>query len=157
MRPTSRGHLSLVSADPNDAVEIHQNFLGTEDEWGVMRRALRMIRDLVGSDALADFAGDELAPGAQAQSDAELDAHVRKTMITVHHPVGTCKMGAVDDPMAVVDGELRVRGVENLRVVDASVMPDLIAGATNAPVIMIAEKAADMLRGRDALPAATGI
>ena len=157
MRPTSRGHLSLASADPRDAVEIHQNFLSTEEEWGVMRRALRMIRDLVGSDALKDFAGEELAPGAQAQSDADLDAHVRRTMITVHHPVGTCKMGAADDPMAVVDSELRVRGVQNLRVVDASVMPDLIAGATNAPVIMIAEKAADMIRGRDPLPAATGI
>ena len=157
MRPTSRGHLSLASADPRDAIEIHQNFLSTEEEWGVMRRALRMIRDLVGSDALKDFAGEELAPGAQAQSDADLDAHVRRTMITVHHPVGTCKMGAADDPMAVVDSELRVRGVQNLRVVDASVMPDLIAGATNAPVIMIAEKAADMIRGRDPLPAATGI
>ena len=157
MRPTSRGHLSLASADPRDAVEIHQNFLSTEEEWGVMRRALRMIRDLVGSEALKDFAGEELAPGAEAQSDAELDAHVRRTMITVHHPVGTCKMGAAGDPMAVVDGELRVRGVKNLRVVDASVMPDLIAGATNAPVIMIAEKAADMIRGRDPLPAATGI
>jgi 4-pyridoxate dehydrogenase len=157
MRPTSRGHLSLSSADPRDAVEIHQNFLGTDEEWGVMRRGLRMIRDLVGSDALKDFAGDELAPGAKAQTDADLDAHVRKTMITVHHPVGTCKMGADNDPMAVVDAELRVRGVQNLRVVDASVMPDLIAGATNAPVIMIAEKAADMIRGRDPLPAATGI
>ena len=157
MRPTSRGHLSLASADPRDAVEIHQNFLSTEEEWGVMRRALRMIRDLVGSEALKDFAGEELAPGAQAQSDADLDAHVRRTMITVHHPVGTCKMGVADDPMAVVDSELRVRGVQNLRVVDASVMPDLIAGATNAPVIMIAEKAADMIRGRDPLPAATGI
>jgi choline dehydrogenase-like flavoprotein len=157
MRPTSRGHLSLSSADPRDAVEIHQNFLGTDEDWGVMRRGLRMIRDLVGSDALKDFAGDELAPGAKAQTDADLDAHVRKTMITVHHPVGTCKMGADNDPMAVVDAELRVRGVQNLRVVDASVMPDLIAGATNAPVIMIAEKAADMIRGRDPLPAATGI
>lgn len=157
MRPTSRGHLSLASADPRDAVEIHQNFLSTEEEWGVMRRALRMIRDLVGSEALKDFAGEELAPGAQAQSGADLDAHVRRTMITVHHPVGTCKMGVADDPMAVVDSELRVRGVQNLRVVDASVMPDLIAGATNAPVIMIAEKAADMIRGRDPLPAATGI
>lgn len=157
MRPTSRGHLSLASADPRDALEIHQNFLGTDEEWGVMRRGLRMIRDLVASDALKDFAGEELAPGAQAESDADLDAHVRKSMITVHHPVGTCKMGAAEDAMAVVDGDLRVRGVENLRVVDASVMPDLIAGATNAPVIMMAEKAADMIRGRDPLPAATGV
>lgn len=157
MRPTSRGHLSLASADPGDAPRIHQNFLGTEAEWQVMRRGLRMIRDLVGSEELKDFAGDELAPGAQAQSDADLDAHVRKTMITVHHPVGTAKMGAAEDPMAVVDGALKVRGVDNLRVVDASVMPDLIAGATNAPVIMIAEKASDMIRGRDPLPAATGI
>jgi len=157
MRPVSRGHLSLASADPRDAIEIHQNFLATDEEWGVMRRGLRMIRDLVGSDALKDFAGEELAPGAQAQSDADLDAHVRKTMITVHHPVGTCKMGASGDTTAVVDGELRVLGVENLRVVDASVMPDLIAGATNAPVIMIAEKAADMILGKDPLPAATGI
>ena len=123
----------------------------------MMRRGLRMIRDLVGSEALKDFAGDELAPGAQAQSDADLDAHVRRTMITVHHPVGTCKMGTADDPMAVVDSELRVRGVQNLRVVDASVMPDLVAGATNAPVIMIAEKAADLIRGRNPLPAATGV
>lgn len=157
MRPTSRGHLALASADPRDAVRIHQSFLGTEEEWAVMRRGLRMIRDLVASDALKDFAGDELAPGAQAQSDADLDAHVRKTMITVHHPVGTCKMGAADDDMAVVDGDLRVRGVDNLRVVDASVMPDLIAGATNAPVIMIAEKASDMIRGRDPLPSASGM
>ena len=79
---------------------------------------------------------------------ADLDAHVRRTMITVHHPVGTAKMGPGSDPMAVVDGQLRVHGLEGLRVVDASIMPDLIGGATNAPVIMIAEKAADMILGR---------
>ena len=154
MHPTSRGHVKLASADPGDAVRIHQNFLGTDEEWQVMRRGLRMIRDLVNSDALEDFAGDEIAPGAAAQSDSELDAHVRATMTTVHHPVGTCKMGSDDDAMAVVDASLRVRGVQGLRVVDASVMPDLIGGATNAPVIMIAEKAADMIRGKDPLPAA---
>jgi 4-pyridoxate dehydrogenase len=154
MHPTSRGHVKLASADPGDAVQIHQNFLSTEEEWQVMRRGLRMIRDLVGSDALKDFAGDEITPGAAAQSDAELDAHVRATMTTVHHPVGTCKMGGDDDAMAVVDSSLRVRGVQGLRVVDASVMPDLIGGATNAPVIMIAEKAADMIRGKEPLPAA---
>jgi len=148
MRPVSRGHVALASADPADALRIHQNFLGAEEEWRVMRRGLRMIRELVGAAPLRPFAGDELAPGADCQSDAELDAHVRATMITVHHPVGTCKMGADDDETAVVDGSLRVRGIEKLRVVDASVMPDLIGGATNAPVIMIAEKAADMIRGK---------
>ena len=154
MRPVSRGHVALASADSNDALLIHQNFLGTEEEWRVMRRGLRMIRELVGSDPLHSFAGDELAPGIGCQSDDELDAHVRATMSTVHHPIGTCKMGADNDERAVVDGQLRVRGVEKLRVVDASVMPDLIGGATNAPVIMIAEKAADMIRGNDPLPPA---
>lgn len=154
MHPTSRGEVKLASADPGDALRIHQNFLNTEEEWKVMRDGLRMIRDLVASPALKDFAGEEIAPGPAARTDADLDAHVRNTMITVHHPVGTCKMGADDDPTAVVDGALRIRGVDNLRVVDASVMPDLIGGATNAPVIMIAEKAADMIRGRTPLPAA---
>ena len=154
MRPVSRGHVALASADPVDALRIHQNFLGTQEEWRVMRRGLRMIRELAGSGALREFAGEELAPGIGCQSDEELDAHVRATMTTVHHPVGTCKMGADNDERAVVDGSLRVRGIKRLRVVDASVMPDLIGGATNAPVIMIAEKAADMIRGRDLLPPA---
>jgi 4-pyridoxate dehydrogenase len=154
MRPESRGHLSLASSNPGDPIQIHQNFLRTDTEWQVMRRGLRMIRDLAAAPALKDFAGKELVPGADAQSDADLDAHVRNTMITVHHPVGTCKMGTQSDPMAVVDDNLRVRGVEGLRVVDASVMPDLVAGATNAPVIMIAEKAADMILGKEPLPAA---
>jgi choline dehydrogenase-like flavoprotein len=154
MHPISRGEVKLASANPSDAMRIHQNFLDTEEEWKVMRNGLRMIRDLVASPALKEFAGEEITPGTDAQSDAELDAHVRNSMITVHHPVGTCKMGANDDAMAVVDGELRVKGVNNLRVVDASVMPDLIGGATNAPVIMIAEKAANIIRGDTPLPAA---
>ena len=154
MRPLSHGHVALASADPVDALLIHQNFLSTEEEWRVIRRGLRMIRELVGSEALLSFAGDELAPGIGCRSDEELDAHVRSTMTTVHHPIGTCKMGAENDERAVVDGSLRVRGIEGLRVVDASVMPDLIGGATNAPVIMIAEKAADMIRGNNPLPPA---
>ncbi len=154
MRPTSRGRLSLASANPSDAPRIHQAFFEDEEEWRVMRKGLRMIRELVASDRLKDFAGEELPPSAGAQTDDELDAHVRATMGTVHHPIGTCKMGADDDPMGVVDAQLKVRGVENLRVVDASVMPDLIGGATNAPVIMMAEKASDMILGRDPLPPA---
>jgi 4-pyridoxate dehydrogenase len=154
MRPVSRGHVALASADPGAALLIHQNLLATEEEWCVMRTGLRMIRELVGSEPLQAFAGDELTPGSASQSDAELEAHVRATMGTVHHPVGTCKMGADEDEFAVVDGTLRVRGVDKLRIVDASVMPDLIGGATNAPVIMIAEKAADMIRGKSPLPPA---
>ena len=154
MHPTSRGHVSLASANPEDAVEIHQNFFGAEEEWQVMRRGLRMVRELVASPHIKAFGGEEIAPGADKQSDADIDAHIRATMGTVHHPVGTCKMGADGDPTAVVDAELRVRGVDGLRVVDASVMPDLIGGATNAPVIMMAEKASDMIFGKDPLPAA---
>ncbi|MGY9018076.1 MAG: GMC family oxidoreductase [Alphaproteobacteria bacterium] len=148
MRPESRGYVSLASSNPNEAPEIHQRFLETDNEWRVLRTGLRMARDLVGQAPMSPFAGDELIPGVEHDSDEEIDAHIRKTMITVHHPVGTCKMGGDDDPRAVVDGELRVRGVENLRVIDTSVMPDLIGGATNAPIIMMAEKAADMIRGK---------
>ena len=145
MRPESRGHLSLASSNPGDPIQIHQNFLHTDSEWQVMRRGLRMIRDLAASPALKDFAGEELAPGADAQSDAELDAHVKNTMITVHHPVGTCKMGSTSDTLAVVDDRLRVHGIEGLRVIDSSIMPTITSGNTNAPTIMIAEKASDMI------------
>jgi 4-pyridoxate dehydrogenase len=154
MRPTSRGHLALASADPSQAIRIHQNFLATEDERRVMRDGLRMIRDLVRQPALAPFVDGEITPGSAHTSDAEIDAHVRATMGTVHHPVGTCMMGPASDDASVVDDELRVIGTEGLRVVDASVMPDLIAGATNAPVIMIAEKASDSILGRTPLPPA---
>lgn len=157
MHPVSRGYIALASKNPEEPVQIHQNFLGTDEEWGVMRRGLRMIRELVTSGPLENFAGAEISPGANVQSDDALDSHVRSTMTTVHHPVGTCRMGADNDDGAAVNGQLQVRGIEGLRVVDASVMPDLISGATNAPVIMIAEKAADMIRGRDPLPAAIDI
>lgn len=154
MRPTSKGHLALASADPTKPILIHQGFLESEEEWRVMLAGLRMARDLVAQSELSAFAGAEVMPGAGKTSDADLKDHVRKTMITVHHPVGTAKMGPASDPLAVVDGQLRVHGIEALRVVDASVFPDLIGGATNAPVIMIAEKASDMILGRAALPPA---
>jgi 4-pyridoxate dehydrogenase len=155
MRPTSTGRLELASADPAKPILIHQGFLENEEEWRVMLTGLRMARDLVAQSQLAGFAGAEVVPGPANDSDEALKAHVRKTMITVHHPVGTAKMGPGSDPLAVVDGALRVHGMEGLRVVDASVMPDLIGGATNAPVIMIAEKAADMILGRKPLSPAT--
>jgi len=111
-----------------------------------MLGGLRMARKLVSQGPMEAYAGPELIPGDNDDRDEALKAHVRKTMITVHHPVGTCRMGPTSDPTSVCDHELKVHGMENLRVVDSSIMPDLIGGATNAPTIMIAEKAADMIQ-----------
>jgi choline dehydrogenase-like flavoprotein len=112
---------------------------------------VRLIREIGGQSPLASFTTGEISPGPNCRSDAEMDAHIRATAITVHHPLGTCRMGRPSDPMAVVDPELKVLGVDGLRVVDASVMPDLVGGNINAPVIMIAEKAADLIRGHTPL------
>jgi 4-pyridoxate dehydrogenase len=152
LRPESRGRLELASADPRRPPRIRQNFLATDQDWATLRTGLRMVREIAAQAPLRPFIAGEIAPGPERQSDAEIDAHIRATGITVHHPLGTCKMGRADDPAAVVDPECRVYGVEGLRVVDASVMPDLVGGNINAPVIMIAEKATDLIRGRDPLP-----
>jgi 4-pyridoxate dehydrogenase len=154
LRPESRGEITLASADPRMPVRIHQNFLATEGDRQTMRDGLKLVRRLCTTPPLSDFAASELMPGADKQSDDDLDAYIRATAATAHHPLGTCKMGPASDRMAVVDPELRVYGVEGLRVVDASVMPDLVGGNINAPVIMIAEKAADLIRGRPPLAAA---
>ncbi|MES2977842.1 MAG: choline dehydrogenase [Pseudomonadota bacterium] len=148
LRPESRGSLTLRSANPHDAMRINFNFLTEARDWRTLRDALRMVREIGKQAPLQDFIAAELAPGPNAQTDAELDAHIRVNASTAHHPMGTCKMGTSNDPTAVVDAELRVYGVQGLRVVDASVMPDQVGGNINAPVIMIAEKAADMIRGR---------
>jgi choline dehydrogenase/4-pyridoxate dehydrogenase len=146
LRPESRGRLELASADPRRPVRIRQNFLATDRDWATLRAGLRLVREIGNQAALAQFNAGEVLPGPGSQSDAEIDAHIRATAITVHHPLGTCKMGRPSDPAAVVDPELKVLGVDALRVVDASVMPDLVGGNINAPVIMIAEKAADLIR-----------
>ncbi len=151
LRPQSRGRVELAAADPRVPVRIHQNFLATDQDWATLRAGLRIVRDIGERAPLAPFAAAEIAPGPRCRSDAEFNAHVRANAITVHHPLGTCRMGLDGDPGAVVDAELRVRGVEGLRVVDASVMPDLVGGNINAVVIMIAEKAADLIRGRPPL------
>ena len=143
LRPKSRGRVELASADPRALPRIYQNFLAVEDDLKVLRAGIRMARDVGRQNPLAPFITSEVTP---LNSDAEIDAYIRATGITVHHPAGTCRMGA--DEQSVVDPQLRVRGVEALRVVDASVFPDLIGGNINAPVIMIAEKAADMISGR---------
>jgi choline dehydrogenase/4-pyridoxate dehydrogenase len=152
LHPKSRGEIRLGSADPFAAPRIHQNFLADPDDWAVARKAIRMTREVVRQQALSRFVERESLPGDAVAGDAELDAFIRKSAITVHHPAGTCKMGPQNDAMAVVDDACRVFGVRGLRVVDASVMPDLTSGNINAPVIMIAEKISDHLRGRAALP-----
>jgi 4-pyridoxate dehydrogenase len=146
LRPESRGEVTLASADPARPPRIRFDFLAREADRRTLRAGIRTIRDLVAQPALRDFVASELAPGAPMQSDAELDAHIAATSATAHHPMGTCAMGTGDD--AVVDAQLRVRGVDALRVVDASVIPQPIGGNINAAVIMIAERAADLLRGR---------
>ena len=112
-----------------------------------MRAGVRLVREIGRQPPLAFFDAGEIAPGPDCRSDADIDAHIQATAITVHHPLGTCKMAPPADPAAVVDPDLKVLGVDGLRVVDASVMPDLIGGNINAAVIMIAEKAADLIRG----------
>jgi choline dehydrogenase-like flavoprotein len=138
LRPESRGRVELASADPAEPPRIRQNFLATDKDRRVLRNGLKMLREVGKQAPLRPFIGAELL---QARTDAELDAHVRATAITAHHPLGTCRMGEV------VDERLRVRGAAGLRVVDASVMPDLVGGNINAAVVMIAEKASDLICG----------
>jgi 4-pyridoxate dehydrogenase len=153
LRPESRGKIELASADPKQPVRIRQNFLATDNDWKTLRAGLRIARDVCSQAPLQPFMDREIAPGSTATDDASLDAHIRANSITVHHPLGTCKMGLPSDPLAVVDPELKVFGVDGLRVVDGAVMPDLVGANINAPIIMIAEKAADLIRGRQPLEA----
>jgi len=151
LRPESRGRVGLRSADPLDDPAIFANYLATEEDRRALREGVKMMRQVAEQPALGPYRKEELYPGKDVQSDDQIDAWIRKHAETIYHPVGTCKMGAAGDDMAVVDAELKVRGIKGLRVVDASVMPTLVGGNTNAPTIMIAEKAADMIRGRAAL------
>jgi 4-pyridoxate dehydrogenase len=144
LRPESRGEVRLASADPRAALTIRQNFLATDNDWQVLRDGIRLVQDVGRQASVAPFIDQELAPGPKASREA-IDAHIRATGITVHHPLGTCRMGQASEPMSVVDSQLRVLGTEGLRVVDAAVMPDLVGGNINAVVIMIAERAADLI------------
>jgi choline dehydrogenase len=148
LRPESRGRVGLASADPFADPAIFANYLATEEDRRALREGFKMVRDVAGQKALVAIRGEEVEPGASVQTDEEIDAFIRKNAETIYHPVGTCRMGAAGDPMAVVDAELKVQGLAGLRVIDASVMPTLVGGNTNAGTIMIAEKAADMILGK---------
>ena len=151
LRPESRGWLQLASSDPTKPIRIHQNFLQAEYDWKALRAGVRIFREIAQQKPFDQFRGSEVVPGAAKTSDADIDALIKATAVDVHHPLGTCRMGPPSDSTSVVDSELRVHGVEALRVVDASVFPDIVGGNINAPVVMIAEKAADLMRGRSPL------
>ena len=150
LRPESRGSVGLRSANPMDDPTIFPNYLAAEEDRRALREGVKIVRDVAAQSALTSLHAGEYAPGAAVSTDEEIDAWIRREAETIYHPVGTCKMGAESDASAVVDGELKVRGIAGLRVIDASVMPTLIGGNTNAPTIMIAEKASDMILGRPA-------
>ncbi|MEH2419886.1 MAG: GMC family oxidoreductase N-terminal domain-containing protein [Nostoc sp.] len=138
------GSVTLLSPDPKDPPTIQMNYLQSQADVQKLVEGVKLIRQLIQTSAFDDFHGEEIAPGSHVQSDAALEAYIRDTCSTVWHPVGTCKMGI--DSMAVVDPQLRVHGIQGLRVVDASIMPTITTGNTNAPTIMIAEKAADLIK-----------
>jgi choline dehydrogenase-like flavoprotein len=146
LQPTSRGWVRIASRDPAAQPVIAPRYLSTEVDLRTAAAALRLTRRIASMPALAPYRPEELLPGPKFQTDAELTAAAGDIGTTIFHPVGTCKMGRSDDRLAVVDARLRVRGVAGLRVADASIMPTITAGNTNAPTVMIAERAADMIR-----------
>ena len=152
MRSKSRGWVRLASSDPAAKPRIQFNYLSHEDDWLEMRRCVRLTREIFAQPAFDRYRGRELQPGAGVQSDAQIDEFVRAKVESAYHPSCSCKMGASTDRMAVVDHEARVFGVENLRVVDSSIMPSITNGNLNAPTIMLAEKLADAIRGKPPLP-----
>ena len=149
LHPESRGEVRLRSANPLDRLRIHGHFLSCEADIRRLRQGVAVARELLAEPALDPFRGHEVTPGLAVQSDADLDAWIRRTALTAHHPAGTCAMGIGET--AVLDGQLRVRGAAGLRVVDASAMPDMVSGNINACVTMIAEKTSDMSLGRPAM------
>lgn len=150
LRPDSRGHVSLSSADPGKPPRVVLNFMKERSDRDASRQGIRWLRKVYASPPLDSIVVREANPGAEMQSDEEVDTFIRQRVEVGHHPVGTCAMGVDGD--AVVDPQLQVRGIEGLRVVDASVMPLVPSGNTYAPTLMLAEKAADMILRRPPLP-----
>ncbi|PHM29768.1 choline dehydrogenase [Xenorhabdus budapestensis] len=150
MRSPSRGRVKIKSRDPHQHPSILFNYMSTEQDWQEFRDAIRITREIMAQPALAPYCGQEISPGSGIQTDEQLDAFIRERAETAFHPSCSCKMGF--DEMAVVDSQGRVHGVENLRVIDASIMPEIITGNLNATTIMMAEKIADKIRGHPPLP-----
>lgn len=152
MRSASRGAVTLASNDPKIAPNILFNYMSTHEDWQDFRNCIRLTREIFAQDAFKPFAGKEIQPGKDLHTDAQLDDFIREHAESAYHPCGTCKMGTVDDPMAVVDPECRVIGVDGLRVADSSIFPRITNGNLNGPSIMVGEKASDHILGRAPLP-----
>lgn len=151
MRPTSRGHVHIRSNDPTEAPEILFNYMGTENDREEMRDAVKLTREIISQSAFDPYRAKELKPGKEIKSDSEIDAFIRERGESAYHPTCTCKMGPESDKNSVVNAEGQVHGTEGLRVVDASIMPDLISGNTDTPTVMIAEKMSDRILGKEPL------
>jgi len=154
MRSKSRGSVTLVSGDARESPRIKFNYMSQRDDWVEVRACVRLTREIFAQPAFNQYRGDEMQPGAGVQTDEQIDAFIREKIETAYHPSCSCKMGASSDATAVVDPQARVIGLENLRVVDSSIMPSITNGNLNAPTIMIAEKVSDLIRGVTPLPAA---
>jgi len=152
MRSQSKGWVRLRSADPGESPRILFNYMSKPEDWEELRRAVRLTREIFEQEAFAPYRGRELAPGSDVVSDADIDAYLVNAVESAYHPCGTCKMGS--DELSVVDAECRVRGLDGLRVIDSSIIPSIVSGNLNAPTIMMAEKAADIVAGKDPLPPA---
>jgi choline dehydrogenase len=151
-KPASRGRIRIRSADPADTPSIRFNYLQAEQDVADWRAVIRLTREIIAQPAFDAYRGDEIQPGRDIQSDEQIDAWVRQNVESAYHPSCTCKMGADDDPLAVLDANCRVRGIAALRVVDSSIFPSITNGNLNAPTIMVAEKAADLILGKTPLP-----
>ena len=151
MRSVSRGQVTLKSSNPKDDPRIQFNYMSAPSDWEDFRTCIRLTREIFGQEAFAPYRGHEIQPGTDVQSDEALDAFIKEHVESAYHPCGTCKMGRADDPMAVVDHETRVIGVEGLRVADSSIFPRITNGNLNGPSIMVGEKAADHILGRHPL------
>ncbi|MCC2110421.1 MAG: choline dehydrogenase, partial [Hyphomicrobiales bacterium] len=152
-KPKSRGNVHILSSDPREKPMIRFNYLAAEQDREDWRHCIRLTREIIAQPAMDPYRDDEIQPGAAVTSNAEIDAFVRAEAESAYHPSCTVKMGADDDPLAVLDADCRVRGTDALRVVDSSIFPTITNGNLNAPTIMVAEKAADIIRGRTPLAA----